>query len=86
VKTETEFADNGSVIDPSSRVQLGSDLTGTTTRVMFVFGVGVKVPFKSQFFADLGYRFGAIGSKSTDTEPLESIATQRIVLGIGVKF
>jgi len=86
VSTEVEFTVNGNVVPPGSNVQLGNDLSGSTTRAMFVFGFGVKVPFKQRFFADLGYHFGQISSKSTDTEPLPSIPTQRIVLGVGMKF
>ena len=87
VSTEVEFAVNGTVIDPATRgVQLGSDLSGSTNRTLLVFGFGVKVPFKDRFFADLGYRFGHISSKDTDTETLASIPTQRIVLGVGIKF
>jgi opacity protein-like surface antigen len=87
VSTEVEFAVNGTVIDPATRgVQLGSDLSGSTNRTLLVLGFGVKVPFKDRFFADLGYRFGHISSKDTDTETLASIPTQRIVLGVGIKF
>jgi len=67
-------------------VQLGGDLSGSTNRTLFVFGFGVNVPFKQRFFADLGYRFGHIASKSTDDETLSSIPTQRIILGAGIRF
>jgi opacity protein-like surface antigen len=51
-----------------------------------VFGFGANMPFKERFFADLGYRYGQIFSKTLDNESLESIGTQRIVLGVGVRF
>ncbi|HEY0521314.1 MAG TPA: outer membrane beta-barrel protein, partial [Ilumatobacteraceae bacterium] len=86
VSTEVEFAVNGTVIDPGATVQLGSDLSGSTNRGMFGIGFGVKVPFKEQFFADLGYRFAQIFSKSADAETLPSIPTQRVVLGVGMRF
>ena len=88
VSTEVEFAVNGTVVDPdASGVQLGNDLSGSTNRGIFVVGFGVKVPFKQRFFGDIGYRFGQIFSKSTDDgESLESISTQRIVLGVGMRF
>jgi opacity protein-like surface antigen len=86
VRTEVEFAVDGNVIDPGANVQLGSDLSDSTNRGMFVFGFGVKLPFKERFFGDVGYRFGEIFSKSTDTEPLPSIPTQRVVLGVGMRF
>jgi opacity protein-like surface antigen len=87
VRTEVEFAVNGTVIDPGGTVQLGSDLSDSTSRGIFVVGFGVKVPFKERFFGDLGYRFGQIFSKSTDDgETLPSIPTQRVVLGVGMRF
>jgi len=87
VSTEVEFAVNGTVIDPGASVQLGSDLSDSTNRGIFVVGFGVKVPFKQRFFGDIGYRFGQIFSKSTaDGVLLPSIPTQRVVLGVGMRF
>lgn len=87
VKTEVEFTVNGSAIDPAGRgVQLGGDLSGSTNRALLVIGFGVNVPFKQRFFADLGYRYGQIFSKTFDEEKLDSIPTQRIILGVGVRF
>jgi opacity protein-like surface antigen len=89
VRTEVEFSVNGNVVNPlPPTVQLGSNLSGSTTRGIFVIGFGVNVPFKQHFFADLGYRFGEIFSKSTDdgSDKLPSIPTQRIILGAGVRF
>ncbi len=87
VKTEVDFTVNGTVIDPASQsVQLGGDLSGSTNRAFIVIGFGVNVPFKQRFFADLGYRYGQIVSKTLDDETLGSIPTQRIVLGAGVRF
>lgn len=88
VKTEVEFTVNGTTIDPSSRgdLQLGGDLSGSTNRGLLVIGFGINVPFKRRFFADVGYRYGQIFSTTLDNEPLESIPTQRIILGAGVRF
>ena len=88
VTTEVAFTVNGTTIDPGSRpdLQLGADLSGSTNRTLFVIGFGANMTFKERFFADLGYRYGQIFSKTLDNESLESIPTQRIVLGVGVRF
>ena len=88
VSTEVQFTVNGTTIDPGTRpdLQLGTDLSGSTNRALLVIGFGVNVPFKQRFFGDLGYRYGQIFSKTLDTETLGSIPTQRIVLGVGVRF
>ncbi|MCU1385860.1 MAG: hypothetical protein JWL71_4557 [Acidobacteria bacterium] len=87
VKTEVEFAVNGNVIDPATRgVQLGGDLSGSHNKALLVFGFGVHVPFKTQFFADLGYRYGRILAKTDNFETDTAIPTQRIVLGAGIRF
>jgi hypothetical protein len=87
VKTEVEFSVGGSVIDPATRgVQLGGDLSGTHNKVIAVFGFGVHVPFKTRFFGDLGYRFGEILAKTENFETDKAIPTQRVVLGVGVRF
>jgi opacity protein-like surface antigen len=86
VKTEVAFSVNGTVIDPSSTVQVGSDLSGTLNKTMIVIGFGINVPFKTRFFGDLGYRYGAILSKTDNFETDKTISTQRIVLGAGIRF
>jgi len=86
VKTEVAFSVNGTVIDPSSTVQVGSDLSGTLNKTMIVVGFGINVPFKTRFFGDLGYRYGAILAKTDNFETDKTISTQRIVLGAGIRF
>jgi opacity protein-like surface antigen len=88
VKTEVEFTVNGSVIDPASRpdLQLGGDLSGSHNKTMLVFGFGVHMPFKTRFFADLGYRYGEIFAKTENFETDRAIPTQRVVLGVGIRF
>jgi hypothetical protein len=87
VKTQVEFSVNGTTVDPAARgVQLGGDLSGSTSRGLLVIGFGVNVPFKQRFFADVGYRYGQAFSKTIDEETLESVPTQRIILGAGIRF
>ena len=87
VTTEVEFAVNGTVIDPATRgVQLGGDLSGRHNKTIVIFGFGVNVPFKTRFFADLGYRYGQILAKTENFETDKAIPTQRVVLGAGIRF
>jgi opacity protein-like surface antigen len=87
VKTEVEFTVNGVVVDPgASGVQLGGDLSGSHNKTILVFGFGVHVPFKTRFFGDLGYRYGHIFPKTENFETDTAIPTQRIILGVGVRF
>jgi opacity protein-like surface antigen len=86
VTTEVAFTVNGTVIDPSTVVQLGSDLSGSLDKLMIVVGFGVRVPFKTRYFGDLGYRYGAILPNTDNFETDSTIHTQRIVLGAGIRF
>lgn len=87
VQTQVEFSVGGSPVDPASKgVQLGGDLTGTVNKTIVVIGFGVNVPFMDRFFADLGYRYGRIMAKADLVDTDKAIPTQRIVLGVGVKF
>lgn len=87
VKTEVEFNVGGTTIDPASHnVPLGADLSGTLTKAIVVVGFGVNVPFATRFFADLGYRYGRIMPKTDVFETDKGISTQRVVLGVGVRF
>jgi opacity protein-like surface antigen len=87
VTTEVAFTVNGTATDPATRgVQLGGDLSGSQNKTILVFGFGVRVPFKTQFFADLGYRYGQILAKTDNFETDKAIPTQRVVLGVGVRF
>ena len=87
VKTEVEFNVNGTTIDPASRlVQLGGDLSGSINKTVITVGFGAIVPFATRFFADVGYRYGRIMPKTDVFETDKGISTQRLVLGVGVRF
>lgn len=87
VTPEVVYTVGGSVIDPAARgVQLGGDLSGSRNKTIVIFGVGVNVPFKTRFFADLGYRYGRILANVEDVENDTAIPTQRIILGAGIRF
>jgi len=85
--TETTFTVNGQVVDPAAvGVQLGGDLSGSNTKAILIFGGGIVYPFGKRYFADFGYRFGGILSKVSDIENDVTIKTQRIILGVGMRF
>lgn len=85
--TEVTFTNgSGTVIDPSGTVTLGGDLSGSNTKTILIFGGGIVYPFAKNYFADFGYRFGGILSKVSDIENDQTIKTQRVMLGAGVRF
>jgi opacity protein-like surface antigen len=84
--TEVTFTSNGSVIDPSDRVTLGGDLSGSNIKAILIFGGGINFPIAKSYFADFGYRFGGILSKVSDIENDVTIKTQRIMFGVGARF
>jgi opacity protein-like surface antigen len=87
VSTEVAFAINGTVVDPAQvGVQLGGDLSGSTTKTLIVAGGGINVPFMKRFFADLGYRYGHIAAKTSSVESDAAVHTQRVILGVGINF
>ena len=86
VKTEVAFTVNGTAIVPGANVQLGTDLSGSLNKTIFVLGFGVNVPFKTRYFADLGYRYGQLFAKTDNFETDTSIPTQRLILGVGLRF
>jgi opacity protein-like surface antigen len=87
VKTEVEFAVGGTAIDPATAgVQLGGDLSGSQNKALIELGFGVHVPFKTRYFGDLGYRYGRIAAKTGNFENDTAIPTQRVILGVGLRF
>jgi opacity protein-like surface antigen len=88
VKTRTDFAVGGTVVDPETLgVQKGSDLEGSFTRPFIMIGVGATADFAGRYFADVSYRYGRVGSDSSDgITALEAVSTQRFQVGVGLRF
>jgi opacity protein-like surface antigen len=80
VKTRTTFSAN------QDQVQLGTDLAGTLTKPLLMIGVGATMPFKQRYFADLSYRYGHIFARTGEIEDDRGINTQRVQIGVGLKF
>jgi hypothetical protein len=59
---------------------LGSDLSGSFTKPMIVFGGGVTYPLWQQLVADFQFRFGRILAEDG------AINVGRAGIGIGVRF
>lgn len=67
-------------------VQLGADLAGTSNRPMFTVIGGVSRTFGGRAFFDLSYRYGAIFAKKDLIEDDTVTNTQRLQVGIGIRF
>jgi len=90
VKPEVRFAVNGTDVTdqlPSLGVQLGADLSESHNTFLFVIGLGTTVNFGSRYLADLTYRYGRTGGASDGDEVLiEGLNTQRVQIGVGIRF
>lgn len=67
-------------------VQLGADLAGTSNRPMFTVIGGVSRNFGGSAFFDVSYRYGAIFAKKDLIEDDTVTNTQRLQVGIGLRF
>lgn len=89
VTTETTFSVNGTVVPPDSiGITVGNDLAGTQTAPFFMLGGGANVDFGSRYFADVSYRYGHVSGKtdSNGVTTLEGFNTNRLQVGVGIKF
>jgi opacity protein-like surface antigen len=87
VKAETGLGVNGVTVPPESLgVQFGSDLSGVEKKLYFVIGGGATWDFGTRYLLDLTYRFGRISPKTSAIEGDQAIHTQRVQLGIGMRF
>lgn len=67
-------------------VQLGADLAGISTRPMFTAMFGVSRNLGGSGFFDISYRYGAIFAKTDLIEDDKMTNTQRLQLGLGIRF
>jgi opacity protein-like surface antigen len=90
VKTETTFSQNGAVLSSdqlaADLVALGADLDGTILKPLVVFGVGVDVPVRGRVFVDGSYRYGHIFPRTSEIDNDKANNTQRLQVGVGIKF
>jgi opacity protein-like surface antigen len=87
VRAETALAVNGTTVPPESLgVQFGSDLNGTEKKPFITVGGGFLYTFATRYFADVSYRYGRILPKTSVTENDQGINTNRLQVGVGIKF
>lgn len=67
-------------------VLLGGDLAGTSNRPMFTVLAGVSRNFSGSAFLDLSYRYGAIFADKELNDDDTVTNTQRLQVGIGIRF
>ena len=65
-------------------VQLGTDLSGSYTKVFVTFGAGARMTLRDRWIADVSYRFGHVGANATSEN--NAISTNRLQFGVGAKF
>jgi opacity protein-like surface antigen len=82
VTTHTNFQTGANEVS----VITGVDLDGTVTKPLFVIGGGVTVPFASRYFVDGSYRYGRIFARTGVIEKDNGINTQRLQIGVGIRF
>ncbi len=91
VHTETTFSQSGTTLGESDLaniygVQLGLDLSGHVTKALLMVGGGVTRPFKNRYFVEGSYRYGCIFSKTGEIEGDKALNTQRLQIGVGLRF
>ncbi len=65
---------------------LGNDLTGSLTKGLIVIPVGAQTDFARRYLVDISYRFGRILARSGAIENDVGISTQRVQVGVGIRF
>jgi len=70
----------------TTNVLLGNDLTGSLTKGLIVIPVGVQTDFARRYLVDISYRFGRILARSGAIENDVGISTQRVQVGVGIRF
>jgi len=67
-------------------VQLGGDLSGSVNKKLAMVGGGVNIQFLKNFFADVSFRYGHVLPRTDLVETDIAIKTERLQIGLGVRF
>lgn len=90
VSTTTTFSQNGATLTDAqlaaNLVALGADLDGHVMKPLAVLGLGVQVPFDKKFFLDGSFRYGRIFPRSGEIDNDKGVNTERVQVGIGIRF
>jgi hypothetical protein len=90
IKTIANFVVNGTDVtsqlptfDPP--VELGNDLTDSLSKGLLVVPIGVQATFAKRYVVDGSYRYGRILASSAIDGDV-GISTQRLQIGVGIRF
>jgi opacity protein-like surface antigen len=90
IKPEVTFGVGGTDVtgDLANRgVQLGADLSDSQNQLFILVGGGLMVNFATRYFADASYRYGRTSAaKEGDETLIKGLNTQRVQIGVGVRF
>jgi opacity protein-like surface antigen len=87
VTSDTVLSVNGVATPPESfGFSFGNDLSGTVSKGLFTLGFGVTRPFGSRYLLDGSYRYGRVFARSGEIEGDTGINTNRLQIGVGVRF
>jgi len=90
IKPEVTFGVGGTDVtgDLANRgVQLGTDLSDSQNALFILIGGGAMVNFGTRYFADGSYRYGRTSAvKDGDETVIKGLNTQRVQIGVGIRF
>lgn len=87
VRATTALAVNGTTVPPESLgVQFGNDLNGTARKPFITVGGGVTYPLMKRLYLDGSFRYGRAIANADQGATDTGINTQRLQLGVGVRF
>jgi opacity protein-like surface antigen len=75
-----------SAVNPEVAVEFGPDLDGTVTKPFMMIGGGAQVPFRNRYFVDGSYRYGRIFARGGVIDDDQGSSTQRVQVGVGIRF
>ena len=67
-------------------IQTGTDLVGTFRSPFVMFGLGADMTFATRCLVDVSYRYGRIFANTTEIENDVPIPTNRVQIGIGIRY
>lgn len=87
VRATTVLTVSGTASAPESLgVRFGSDLNGIERKGLIMVGGGATMTFGKWLFADLSFRCARILPKESVIEGDTGVNTQRVQIGIGIRF
>lgn len=75
-----------SVLESNYGIVLGNDLSGSISKPFIVVPIGVQGTFSKRLVVDGSYRYGRIPARTSEIENDVPINTQRVQVGVGIRF